>query len=218
MRLDTIGAGGPAQAAVQGAGDVGKLRRGVVLVPAQHAQHGQVAVLGFVGEMRQGDLAVARRAETGNEQQVARMPGLVATAFLGVGAALDRQAVEHPAQDDDGQALALELDEEDAPGLAAAQRPQLLDAADGDTVLVVQEQFVGVPVEEGVVDILDVHRPVQFGVEIAHQLCRVGNGAQFFDLRVLCDCSGGHRVFPQFSSTPSTRRAGAPRRPAPGPA
>ena len=121
-------------------------------------------------------------------------------------------------QDNNRQALFVELDEEYSPRLAAGKWPQLLDAVDGNAVLVVQKKLVGMPVEEGVVDVFHIHRPIQLGVKITHQLRGVGNGAQFFDLRVLCGCSGGHQVFPLFSSTPSTRRAGAPHRLAPGPA
>ena len=71
-------------------------------------------------EVGEADLALVALAVVGDEEQVVRGPG-GALGAVGGGALLERDLAQDAAQGDDGELLWLELDEEDAPGLAAAR-------------------------------------------------------------------------------------------------
>ena len=117
-----------------------QLEGGIGAVPAQHAQRGQVARL--LVEVGKGDLALVAAvvAEGGDEQQIVRYPGR-GRALVGRRALLEHQVAQDAPQHHHRHPFALELDEEDAPRLAAGQRPQLVDRLDLGRVLVLEAQF-----------------------------------------------------------------------------
>ena len=84
--------------------------------------------------MGEGDPAFLAFAVVGHEEQVVSSPGL-ALGPVGRGTLLEGHSAEDAAQRHHGQALRLELDEEDAPGLARHQRAQALDFLDRGCVL-----------------------------------------------------------------------------------
>ncbi len=85
-------------------------------------------------EVREADLALVALAVGGDEEQIVRRP---AGAFGAVGGRtlLHDDLAQDAAQRDDRKRLRLELDEEDAPGLAWRERPELLDFLDLGGVL-----------------------------------------------------------------------------------
>ncbi|WP_139313354.1 hypothetical protein [Rhodoferax antarcticus] len=168
--------GGPAQFLAQGLGHIAQLHGGVVIVPPEHAQGGQVAFGGLVGEMGQRNFTGVALAKARNKQQVVRCPGLVAatgrTAFW-------HQTVEHAAQRGNGQAAFVELYKENTPGLAADQGAQLFDGFDLDFVLGLEVELVGLPVKEVVFPVLHIDGPAQLVVQVVHQGWNGMNLAQF---------------------------------------
>jgi len=85
------------------------------------------------------------------------------------GAAFWHQTIEHATQRGNGQAALVELDKENAPGLAADQRAQLLDGLDLDFVLGLAVELVGLPVKQVVFPVVHMHRPAQLVVQVLHQ-------------------------------------------------
>ena len=203
-----------------------ELQSRIGFVPAQHAQGGQVAHVGFVGEVGQRDFARFGLAKAGDKQQIARHPGLMAAAL---DPALDGQAIEHAAQHHDGQLALVKVHKKDAPGLVRHQRFELLDGVDGDMVLGLEVQLLGLPVVNGIFPIVHVHGPVQLFLEVLDQRGNGVNAAEFFSLGVECGCHGFASLcslvcllFGLFgrcvvSSVPSRQSAQAPRPQAPAP-
>ncbi len=148
--------------------DVVEVQAGVVAVPAEHAQRGKIVEVGVFGEVGEADLPLVAFAEGGNEQQVVRVPG-GAFGAAGRRPLLEHQLAEDAAQGDNRQALGLELDEEDAPGLAGHQRAKLLDAVDLGGGLGVEAQFFRLIIEREVVEVLGVDGPIEPVAEILHQ-------------------------------------------------
>jgi hypothetical protein len=81
-----------------------------------------------------GNLRHEAVTEGRNEQQVFGLPrGALGLARRG--AFLDDEQAENTAEDHDGQALPLELDEEDAPRLAGGERAELVHIPDVGGIL-----------------------------------------------------------------------------------
>jgi hypothetical protein len=136
----------------------------------------------------QCNLARFGLAKAGHKQQVARHPGLVPTAL---DAALDGQAIEHAAQHHDGELALVKVHKEDAPGLVRDQRLELLDGIDGDLVLGLEVEFLGLPVVNGIFPVIHAHGPAQFLVEVLDQGGDGVNAAEFFSLGIECCRHGG---------------------------
>ena len=107
----------PGEVVGQLAGDGVEVERRVEVVPAEYLEGGQVVAVPGLREVREGDPALLALAVVGDEEQVVGGPGL-ALGLVGRGALLERHLAEDATQRHHGQALRLELDEEDAPGLA----------------------------------------------------------------------------------------------------
>ena len=101
----------------EGVGDVVELEVGIGAIPAKDMEGGEVAFV--LLEMGEGDFALGGVliAVGGDEEEVVHLPA-GAVGAIGAGAAFDDEVGEDAAEDDDGEALFLEADPEDAPGLA----------------------------------------------------------------------------------------------------
>src|SRR3989304_1950871 len=86
--------------------------------------------------------ALVALAVVGDEEQVLRSPG-GALGGPGRGPLLEHHLAQDAPQGNNGQALGLELDEEDAPGLVGRERAQALDALDLDRRLWVDSELPG---------------------------------------------------------------------------
>jgi hypothetical protein len=93
---------------------------------------------------------------------------------------------ERPTQHHDGQALLLEIDPKDTPGLVGMEGTELLDFLDVDGGLRVEAEFGRVVSEGDVLHIVRADRPVEFVAQIRHQL-REG-----LDATKAADVSGRH--------------------------
>ncbi len=120
--------------------------------------------------MGEGDLTLVGGlvAESGNEKQIAGLPG-GALSLIGGGAFLDDEMAENTAEDDDGKFLFLELNKEDAPRLVCDQGAELLDFFDSDRSLGVQAKFFRLVVESEVVEVVRLNRPVEFIAKVLDQ-------------------------------------------------
>jgi hypothetical protein len=139
--------------------------------------------------MGKADLPLAALAVVGDEEQVVGSPG-GAVGAVGGGALLERHLAQDAAQRHHRQLLRLELDEEDAPGLARRERLQALDFGDLGGGLRVDAKFVGGEVVEQIVHVLERvagNRP-------AHLVAQVGDELdEALDVRQFGAVIGWHR-------------------------
>ena len=124
-------------------------------------------------EVREDDAALLALAVVGHEEQVVVGPGL-ALGLVGRSTLLERHLAEDAAQRDHGQALRLELDEEDAPGLARYERAQAFDLLDLGRVLRVNAELLGGVVEGQLFEVGRVDRPAQLVAEVGDELVEAG--------------------------------------------
>ncbi|HLA26902.1 MAG TPA: hypothetical protein VJZ49_03290 [Syntrophales bacterium] len=156
--------------------DVADVEGRVGVVPAEHFQGRQIAGGDVLGEMGKGDLALVVFPVIGNEEKVMEVPrGPV--RFLRRSPFFDDQLAQYPAEDDDRQALGLEADEENAPGLAGCQGAQLLDLFDPGGSPGVDAELFGLIFEGQFVEILCPDGPVQLVTEVGDKGGNVFHGA-----------------------------------------
>ena len=123
QRLSVLVVVGPGELFVERVRDVVEVQGRVEVVPAEHLERRQVGLCSVLGEVGEADLPLVALAVVGNEEQIVRRPGR-ALGAVGRGALLEHDAAQDTSQSHDGQPLGLELDEEDAPGLARGERAQ----------------------------------------------------------------------------------------------
>ena len=164
---------GPGEVVGQLAGDVVEVERRVEIVPAEHLERRQVVAVVALREVREGDAALLALTVVGDEEQVVGGPGLP-LGLVGRGALLERHLAQDAAQRHDGQTLRLELDEEDAPGLARRERTQALDLLDLGRVLRVDPELVRGVLEGQLFEVDRVDRPAQFVSQVRLRAGRSG--------------------------------------------
>ena len=127
--------------------------------------------------MREGDTALLALAEIGHEEQIFGGPG---SAFgrTGRGPLPERHATEDSAERHHRQALGLELDKEDAPGLTRYERAQALDLLDLGRVLRVDSKFLGGVLEGHLLEVLRGDRPVEFVAQVGDELVKAADAGE----------------------------------------
>ena len=191
---------GPGEVRAQLAGDGVEVERRVEVVPAEHLEGGQVVAVPGLREVREGDAALLALTVVGDEEQVVGGPGL-ALGLVGRGALLERHLAEDAAQRHHGQALRLELDEEDAPGLARHERAQALDLLDLGRVLRVDPELLRGVLEGQLLEVVRVDRPAQLVAQVGDELVEAADAGEAFAV------VGRHRFSPR--SVPASSEAAA---------
>ena len=191
---------GPGEVIAQLAGDGVEVERRVEVVPSEHLEGRQVVAVPELREMREGDAAFLALAVVGHEEQVIGVPGL-ALGLVGRGALFERHLAEDAAKRHHRQALRLELDEEDAPGLARHERAQAFDLLDLGRVLRVDPEFLRGVLEGQLLEVVRVDRPVELVAEVGHELVEAADAGEA--LAVV----GRHRLSPRLA--PSNSATGA---------
>ena len=100
-----------------------------------------------------------------------------------------------------GQAFRLELDEEDAPGLARHERAQALDLLNLGRVLRVDAKLLRGVLEGQLLEVVRDDRPIELIAEVDDELGEAADACEVFAV------VGGHRLSPR--STPSSSAAAA---------
>src|SRR5439155_14888421 len=109
----------------------------IVVVPAEDAQFCEAAEFFILDEVGEGDGAIVLLAIGGDEEKIARVPRL-ALRFARGGSRFENERTQDAAHDHDGKAFLLEVHEENAPRLIAAERAELLYLFDPHGTLLVQ--------------------------------------------------------------------------------
>jgi hypothetical protein len=115
--------------------------------------------------------------EGGDEEQILRAPR-DAIGLVGGGAFFHHEVGKDAAEDDDGELLAVELDEEDAPWLLGIERTELADGLDLGGVLRFETEFVGFVIEGEILDAVAFERPAEFVLEVADEMGERADGAE----------------------------------------
>ena len=191
---------GPSEVVGQLAGDGVEVKRRVEVVPSEHLEGGQIVVVMGLREVGEGDPAFVALAVVGHEEQVVGGPGL-ALGLVGRGALFERHLAEDAAKRHHRQALRLELDEEDAPGLARHERAQALDLLDLGRVLRVDPEFLRGVLEGQLLEVVRIDRPAEPVAQVGDELVEAADAGEAFAL------VGRHRLSPR--STPSSSAAAA---------
>ena len=182
------------------AGDGVKVERRVQVVPSEHLEGRQVVPVLGLREVGEGDPAFLALPVVGHEEQVVGGPGL-ALGLVGRGALLEGHPAEDAAQRHHGQALRLELDEEDAPGLTRHERAQALDLLDLGRVLRVDPELLRGVLEGQLLEVVRVDRPAELVAQVGDELVEAVDAGEAFAV------VGRHRLNPR--STPSSSAAAA---------
>ena len=191
---------GPCEVVGQLAGDGIEVERRVEIVPAEDLEGRDLLAIPGLREVREGDAALLALTIVRDEEQVVRGPGL-AFGHVGRCALLERHLAEDATQRHHGQALRLELDEENAPGLARHERAQTLDLLDLGRVLRVDPQLVRGVLEGQLLEVVRVDRPAQLVAEVSHKLVEAADFGEAFAV------VGRHWFSPR--SAPSSSAAAA---------
>ena len=191
---------GPGEVRGQLACDGVEVERRVKVVPAEYLEGRQVVAVPGLREVRKGDAAFLALAVVGHEEQVVGGPGL-ALGLVGRSALLERHLAEDAAQRHHGQALRLELDEEDAPGLARHERAQAFDLLDLGRVLRVDPELLRGVLEGQLFEVVRVDRPAKLVAEVGHELVEAADAGEAFAV------VGRHRFSPRLA--PSNSATGA---------
>ena len=186
----------PGEVVAQLAGNGVEVERRVEVVPAEYLEGGQVVAVPGLREVREGNAAFLALAVVGDEEQVVGGPGS-ALGLVGRGALLERYLAEDAAQRHHGQALRLELDEEDAPGLARYERAQALDLLDLGRVLRVDAELLWGVVEGQLLEVVRVDRPAQLVAKVGHELVEASDAGEAFAV------VGRHQFSPRLAPSSS---------------
>ena len=192
---------GPCEMVGQLAGDGIEMERRVEIVPAEHLERRQVVAIGRFREVGEGDAALLAFTVVGHEEQVVGGPSLPLRLVVR-GALLERYLAEDAAQRHHGQALGLELDEEDAPRLTRRERAQALDLLDLGRVLGVDpELLLWVVLEGQLLEVVRVDRPAELVAQVRDELIEAADASEAFAV------VGRHRFSSR--SAPSSSAAAA---------
>ena len=195
---------GPSEVIAKFADDGVEVERRIEVVPAEHLEGGQVAAVRGLREVREGNAALLALTVVGHEEQVVGGPGL-ALGTVRRGALLERHLAQDATQRHHGQTLWLELDEEDAPGLARRERAQALDLLNLGCVFRVDAELLGGVFEGQLFKVVRVDRPIQFVTQVSDELVEATDVCEAFAV------VGRHRFRPR--SVPSSSAAAVWRRP-----
>jgi hypothetical protein len=168
---------GPVQLVLQGVVNAVELQTGVRPVPAQHTQGGQV----FRGLLEVGEtdltLVVFLGTECRDKQEVVSVPRRP-FRLVGGGAFLDDEMGKNPAQNHDGKALVVELDEKDPPRLAILKGAELADGLDLGGFRAFEAEFLRWEVVGEIFNAIPVERPAQLVFEVFHEIVQAADVAR----------------------------------------